>query len=34
MAVVENITSVAKGQVGYDELVPWFRERLVRCDSS
>ena len=28
--VVETITSVARGEIGYEKLAKWFRERIVR----
>lgn len=30
--VVETILSVAKGEMGYEELTTWFNERIVRID--
>ena len=29
-AVVEMLVAVARGDLGYDELVSWFRSRVVR----
>ncbi len=29
-AVADTITSVARGETGYEELTEWFRLRLVR----
>ena len=29
--VADTITSVARGETGYDELVVWFRARLVHA---
>ena len=31
--VVETITSVASGDMGYEELEEWFKERLLRLDA-
>ncbi len=31
--VVEVITSVASGNMGYEELEEWFKERLLRLDA-
>ena len=28
--IADTITSVARGETGYDELAAWFRARLVR----
>ena len=28
--VADTITDVARGEMGYDDLAEWFRERLVR----
>ena len=31
--VVETLTSVAQGELGYEELEEWFKECLVRSDA-
>ena len=28
--VAETITTVARGELGYEDLAEWFRQRLVR----
>ena len=30
MVIADTITSVAQGEIGYDELADWFKQRLVR----
>ena len=32
--VVEIILTVARGELGYEELADWFSERIVRIDPS
>ena len=33
MAIVEIIRSVARGEIGYEDLAEWFRPRLIRSDA-
>ena len=33
VVVADLISSVAQGETGYDELVDWFKPRLVRIDA-
>ena len=30
-AIVEMLVDVARGEMGYGELVDWFRQRLIRA---
>ena len=34
MVIVEIITSVARGETGYEDLAEWFKGRLFRMDAS